>query len=128
MEGTSPNPQEGIASADSDDGVGDGEVGEDKLSPSSATSAESSRHATDEETDFNLPPPSAVPFAFWQDYFGTKTSLLRYIPSSMFAVVEQGVQIRILPGLKSRSADFRLEIRGLEFYFYRYRYGNCSRV
>ena len=33
--------------------------------------------------------------AFWHEYFGTSTSLLllRDIPSSMFAVVAQGVQI-----------------------------------
>ena len=53
-------------------------------------------------------------------------SLLRYIPSSMFVVVARGVQIRILPGLKYWVADFRLEIRGFEFYFYRY--GNCPLV
>ena len=34
---------------------------------------------------------------------------------TMFVVVTQGMQIRILPGSKSWFADFRLEIRRFEF-------------
>ena len=51
------------------------------------------------------------------EYFGMGACLRRYIPSSMFVLVTQGVQIRILPGLKSWSVDFRLEIRRFDFIF-----------
>ena len=61
-----------------------------------------------------------------REYFGMSALLLRYISSSMFVVVTKGVPIRILRGLQSWFADFRLEIRRFEFYFYRY--GNCPRV
>eukprot|EP00967_Tisochrysis_lutea_P046070 scaffold55908_cov32-Tisochrysis_lutea.AAC.3 len=55
---------------------------------------------------------------FWHEYFGIGTSFLRYILSSMFVVVAQGVQIRMLPGLNTWFADFRFEIRGVEFFIF----------